>query len=157
MLISYSVCLIFLLGLVVVAMSIARMFYIHDFTTTFNTTYYYSFAGLYSNIEAYLSQLVCVLPGIQQLWKAATNNFSPLASKKSSRESIRISAPLHIPERHDFASIHTPERFLIWRKRNIQNLLKRTTSLTMKVHLHQLCSAHRTTLLLSNIARVSNP
>ena len=97
-----------LVGLAVLAMSITRVFYMHDFTTTFNTTYYYSFAGLYSAIEAYLSLIWCCVPGTQQLWRAATNNFSPLASKKPSRESIRISAPLQIPERHDFAGIHTP-------------------------------------------------
>lgn len=93
-------------------MSIARVFYIHHFTTTFNSTYYYSFIGIYSAVEAYLSQIWCSLPGIdglaRRLWGVATNNFKPLASKKSSREPIRISAPLQTSERNNFPEIHTP-------------------------------------------------
>lgn len=93
-------------------MSIARVFYVHHFTTTFNSTYYYSFLGLYSAVEVYLSQIWCSLPGIdglaRRLWGVATNNFKPLASKKSSREPIRISAPLQTSERNIFPEIHTP-------------------------------------------------
>lgn len=105
-------CFFSLVGLAVLAMSIARVFYIHYFTTTFNSTYYYSFIGLYSAVEAYLSQIWCSLPGIdglaRRLWGVATNNFKPLDSKKSSREPIRISAPLQTPESNNFPEIHTP-------------------------------------------------
>ncbi|USW53511.1 hypothetical protein Slin15195_G068300 [Septoria linicola] len=105
-------CAVFLVGFAVTAMSIARIFYVRDFTTAFNKTYDYSFLSLFGSIEVYLSQVACCMPSIaglaQRLWSSMTTDFSSLGSKKSSRTSMRISAPLQIPEIHDFADIKTP-------------------------------------------------
>ncbi|KAM3423954.1 hypothetical protein BST61_g1347 [Cercospora zeina] len=99
----------YLVGLAVTAISIVRIFHVRDFTSAFNTTYSYSFPGLYSGIEVYLSQICCCVPGIAGLaTKLSPSSFSSLGSKKSSRDSIRISAPLQAAERHDFATINTP-------------------------------------------------
>ncbi|KAF2207583.1 hypothetical protein CERZMDRAFT_119012 [Cercospora zeae-maydis SCOH1-5] len=104
-----GILFIYLVGLAVTAISIVRIFHVRDFTSTFNTTYSYSFFGLYSGIEVYLSQICCCAPGMAGLaTRLSASSFSSLGSKKSSRDSIRISAPLQTAERHDFATINAP-------------------------------------------------
>ncbi|CAK1360879.1 unnamed protein product [Cercospora beticola] len=106
---TIGILFVYLVGLAVTAISIVRIFHVRDFTSTFNTTYSYSFLGLYSGIEVYLSQICCCAPGIVGLaTRLSASSFSSLGSKKSSRDSIRISAPLQAAERHDFATINTP-------------------------------------------------
>ncbi|PPJ58358.1 hypothetical protein CBER1_04476 [Cercospora berteroae] len=106
---TIGILFVYLVGLAVTAIGIVRIFHVRDFASTFNTTYSYSFLGLYSGIEVYLSQICCCAPGIVGLaTRLSTSSFSSLGSKKSSRDSIRISAPLQAAERHDFATINTP-------------------------------------------------
>ncbi|KXS96224.1 hypothetical protein AC578_9631 [Pseudocercospora eumusae] len=80
---------VFLVGLAVTAMSIVRAFYTHGFTTNQNFTYYYSYIGLYSSIEAYLSQVCCCMPAtaslVRRCWHKTTSK-PPTGSKRSSRE-----------------------------------------------------------------------
>ncbi|KXT09076.1 hypothetical protein AC579_1159 [Pseudocercospora musae] len=84
-----GICSVFLVGLAVTAMSIVRAFYVHGFATNQNFTYYYSYIGLYSSIEAYLSQVCCCMPAtaslIQRSWHKTTSK-TPTASKRSSRQ-----------------------------------------------------------------------
>lgn len=70
-------------------MSIVRVFYIHGFTTNTDFTYYYSYIGLYSSIEAYLSQVCCCMPaaaGLARRCWSKTTSKTPTGSKRSSRQ-----------------------------------------------------------------------
>lgn len=72
------ICLVFLVGLVVTICSFVRLKYIPGFTTHKNFTYFYSYIGLWSSIEVYLSQVCCCMPAmaglVRRTW-SYLNNF----------------------------------------------------------------------------------
>lgn len=47
-----------------IAISAVRLKYLGGFTTETNVTWYYSYIGLYSSIEVYLSQICCCVPAV---------------------------------------------------------------------------------------------
>ncbi|KAK4497199.1 hypothetical protein PRZ48_011649 [Zasmidium cellare] len=62
-----GICLVFLVGIVVLICSFVRLKYISGFTTHENFTYFYSYIGLWSTVEAYLSQVCCCMPAVAGL------------------------------------------------------------------------------------------
>jgi hypothetical protein len=101
--------LVFVVGIVVTAMSIVRITYARGFTGI-NATYHLSYWALYSNIEAYLSQIYCTMPGMASLvgrtWKTASSDLGSLGSDPHV-DSIRISGPIMTTDRHDFGDLST--------------------------------------------------
>lgn len=89
-------------------MSIARAFNIRGYDSDPNFTYHLSFLGLYSNIEAYLSQICCSLPAVASLVRRTVKTTSPSFSSLESKENVRVSAPTQNIERCDFGAPRSP-------------------------------------------------
>lgn len=60
-----SISTTFFVGLAVIAISATRLKYLGRITTDTNMTWNYSYIGLYSSIEALLSQICCCIPAVR--------------------------------------------------------------------------------------------
>lgn len=81
------ICLVFLVGLVVTICSFVRLKYIHGFTKHENFTYFYSYIGLWSSVEVYLSQVCCCMPATAGLVRRSSTYLKQLSHRGSRSES----------------------------------------------------------------------